>query len=164
MSILNLRNVARVAVALACALPVPTALFAQGASPFAQLAGNWHGSGTVRLSDGKSERLSCRGTYAQKSGGAELSLAIRCQSENNKIEMKSALTDEGGRLSGRWSERNFGLEGELNGRSGANKLSLQISGQLQGSMTLAVNGSSHRVTISTVGPGFKSVSIDFSRG
>lgn len=85
------------ACAVFCALAAPSAVYAQATSSFHQLAGSWHGSGQVRLTDGSSERLSCRGFYAQKSGGSELSLAIHCQSANNKIDMKSGITDEGGR-------------------------------------------------------------------
>lgn len=118
----------------------------------------------MRLLDGRSEHLSCRGTYAQKAGGSQLSLSIRCQSENNKIDMRSSLTYEGGGVSGHWEERNFGLEGEVNGSATPNNLRLQISGQLQGSMAVSISGSSHRVSVTTAGPGFKSVSITFSRG
>ncbi len=164
MHTLKLPKPAKFAVALLFILAIPSVVLAQGATPFSQLAGSWHGSGQVRLTDGHAERLSCRGTYSQKSGGTELSLAIRCQSENNKIDMKSNITYEGGSLSGHWSERNFGLEGEVNGKSAANKFTVQISGQLQGSMTVAVTGASHQVHISSGGPGFSSVSIAFSRG
>ncbi len=164
MHTLKLPKPAKFAVALLFILAIPSVVLAQGATPFSQLAGSWHGSGQVRLTDGHAERLSCRGTYSQKSGGTELSLAIRCQSENNKIDMKSNITYEGGSLSGHWSERNFGLEGEVNGKSAANKFTVQISGQLQGSMTVAVTGTSHQVHISSGGPGFSSVSIAFSRG
>ena len=141
------------------------AAFAQGAAtPFAHLAGQWHGSGTVRLTQGGSERLTCRGTYAVRSAGSELALTIRCQSENSKIEMKSSLSYEGGRVSGNWQERNFGLEGDVSGAAGANKLNLRISGQLQGTMVMSVSGTAHQVRIYTGGPGFKSVAINFTRG
>ncbi len=164
MRTLNLRKPAKVAAAFLCMLAAPTAVLAQAATPFSQLAGTWHGSGQVRLTDGHAERLSCKGTYSQKSGGTELWLAIRCQSENNKIDMKSNITYEGGNLSGHWSERNFGLEGDVNGRAAANKFTVRISGQLQGSMTVSVSGASHQVNISSGGPGFNNVSIAFSRG
>lgn len=164
MRILNLGMPACFAIALLCSLPVSNAAFAQAATPFSQLAGNWHGGGSVKYNDGSNEHLSCRGTYSQKSGGTELTLTIRCQSPSNKIDMKSNISYEGGRLSGHWSERNFGLEGDVAGSSNASKFSVQISGQLQGSMTVAVNGASHNVSISTAGPGFKSVSIAFSKG
>jgi hypothetical protein len=160
----RLRIPARVACVLFCAIGANSAVLAQATTPFSQLAGSWHGSGQVKLTDGHSERLSCRGSYSQKSGGSELTLAIRCQSENNKIDMKSGITDEGGRLSGHWEERTYGLEGDVSGQSAANKLSLRISGQLQGAMTVTVSGATHHVNISSGGPGFTSVSIAFSRG
>lgn len=164
MRMMHLCSPAQIAIALICTVAAPAGVLAQASTPFSQLAGNWHGSGKVRLTDGHSERLTCRGTYSQRSAGTELLLAIRCQSENNKIDMKSNISYEGGRLSGHWSERNFGLEGDVNGRAAANRFSVQFSGQLQGSMTISVTGSSHHVSISSAGPGFSSVSIAFSRG
>ncbi|MGO9544419.1 MAG: hypothetical protein ACLPPF_06450 [Rhodomicrobium sp.] len=164
MFILKLRKPVQIAGAALCIVAAPAAVFAQAATPFSQLAGTWHGSGQVRLTDGSSERLSCRGSYAQKSGGTELSLSIRCQSTNAKIDMKSGLSYEGGRVSGHWEERSFGLEGEANGSASANKISLRISGQLQASMSVTLTGSTHHVSISSRGPGFTNVSIAFSRG
>ncbi|HZV21883.1 MAG TPA: hypothetical protein VE986_10105 [Hyphomicrobiales bacterium] len=137
---------------------------AQEASPFTQLAGNWRGYGTVRLTDGRSDRLACRGNYAVKAGGSQLSLSIRCESANNKIDMRSSLDYERGRVSGHWQERNFGLEGEVAGSAAASRLNLQFSGQLQGSMAVTISGASHRVSVTTAGPGFRDVSISFSRG
>ncbi len=160
----KLRKPIQIAIAVLCTVAVPSAVLAQAATPFIQLAGNWHGSGQVRLTDGSSERLSCRGSYSQKSGGTELSLSIRCQSANSKIDMKSGLSYEDGRVSGHWEERSFGLEGEANGSASANKLSLRISGQLQASMSVTMSGSTHHVSIASRGPGFTNVSIAFSRG
>ncbi len=164
MRALKLSRTAPAALALLFALPFSTAVMADSATPFAQLSGNWHGGGKVRYNDGSNERLSCRGKYSQRSGGTELRLKIRCKSPSNKIDMKSDISYERGRLSGHWSERHFGLEGDVSGRSAPNKFTVRISGQLQGSMTVSVKGSTHRVNIATTGPGFKSVSISFSRG
>jgi len=164
MMMSSLRNPAKIAFAALFASIAPAAVHAQGAAtPFSQLAGNWHGSGQVRLTDGHSERLSCRGSYKQRSA-ADLVLTIRCQSDNNKIDMTSSVSDDGGRLSGHWQERNFGLEGDVDGAVNATKMSLRISGQLQASMTIMLSGASHTVNISSGGPGFKNVSISFSRG
>jgi hypothetical protein len=165
MRTLKLGRFAQFAIALLFVLPYPAAVLAQSATPFSQLAGSWHGGGSVKYSDGSNEHLTCRGNYSQKSAGAELTLAIRCQSPSNKIDMKSSISSEGGRLSGHWSEKSFGLEGDVDGSSGANKFTVRISGQLQGSMTVSLSGAaSHSVSISTAGPGFKSVSISFSKG
>jgi hypothetical protein len=140
------------------------AVLAQEANPFAQLAGNWRGYGNVRLTDGRSERLSCRGSYSVRTGGSQLSLSIRCESADTKIDMRSSLDYEGGRVSGHWQERNFRLEGEVGGSAAGARVNLQFSGQLQGSMVVAISGATHRVSVTTVGPGFRDVSISFSRG
>jgi hypothetical protein len=141
----------------------PAVSFA-GETPFTQLAGTWKGSGQIRMADGRSERLSCRGYYTQKAGGSELTLAIRCQSDANKIEMRGNIASAGGRVSGHWEERNFNAEGDLSGTVSANKISLRITGQVTGSMSVSVSGATHQVAITTGGVGFKGVSITFSRG
>ncbi len=164
MRILNSSRPAQFALALLFTLPVSTAALAENATPFSQLAGSWHGGGQVKYSDGTNEHLSCRGTYSVKSGGNELTLVIRCQSPSNKIDMKSNISYEGGRLSGHWSERNFILEGDVAGRAAPTKFTVQITGQLQGSMTISVTSETHHVSISSGGPGFKTVSIAFSKG
>ncbi len=164
MLTLNLRKFVKTTIAILSTLLIPSVVFAQEATPFGQLAGSWRGSGQVRLEDGSSERLSCRGYYTQKATRSELSLSIRCQSENNKIEMRSGLTYENGRVTGHWEERNFSVEGEVSGSASTNKLSLRFNGQLTGSMSLSVSGSTHQVNITTGGPGFRGVSITFSRG
>jgi hypothetical protein len=151
-------------IAFSGGLLAPALSLAESAAPFSQLAGSWKGSGQVRLADGRSERLSCRGYYTQKDGGSELTLAIRCQSDANKIEMRGTLNNKAGRVSGHWEERNFNAEGDLSGSASGNKISLRISGQVSGSMTVSVSGATHQVGISTGGVGFKGVSISFSRG
>ena len=69
-------------------------------SPFATLLGSWGGSGEIRLDKGRKERIKCNAYYT--GGGSDLGLAIRCQSDNYKIEIRSKLSYSGGRLSGNW--------------------------------------------------------------
>jgi hypothetical protein len=78
-------------------------------SPFDTLLGSWGGSGQIRLDKGRMERIKCNAYYT--GGGAELGLAIRCQSDNYKIEIRSKLSYSGGRLSGNWEERTFNAQG-----------------------------------------------------
>jgi len=40
--------------------------------PFAGMAGNWSGAGTVTLDDGSTERIRCRAAYAVGAGGNAL--------------------------------------------------------------------------------------------
>src|SRR5260370_13179515 len=46
-----------------------SASYAQS-GPFAGMAGNWSGGGTLTLDDGSSERIRCRAAYAVGAGGA----------------------------------------------------------------------------------------------
>ena len=78
-------------------------------SPFDTLLGSWGGSGEIRLDKGRKERIKCNAYYT--GGGSDLGLAIRCQSDNYKIEIRSKLSYSGGRLSGNWEERTFNASG-----------------------------------------------------
>ena len=54
----------RLAFAAAAFFVTSTALaHAQAGGPFAGMAGNWSGGGTVTLDDGSRERIRCRATY-----------------------------------------------------------------------------------------------------
>ncbi len=131
---------------------------------FKKLAGSWHGAGQLVLSDGNKERISCRGYYTLKSGGDALTIAIRCNSPNYNIEMRSLLNSGGGSVRGDWEERTFNATGTVSGSASDDRISLAISGAITGSMSIAVGGASHKVNITTSGVGFKSVSMTLSRG
>ena len=51
-----------------------SASYAQS-GPFAGMAGNWSGGGTVTLDDGSTERIRCRASYAVGAGGNGLNLS-----------------------------------------------------------------------------------------
>ncbi len=87
--------------------------------PFAGMAGNWSGGGTVTLDDGSSERLRCRASYAVGAGGNGLNLNLICASDSYKFDLKGNVIAERGVLSGTWSESGRGVSGTLEGR-GAN--------------------------------------------
>src|SRR6185312_6811753 len=66
--------------------------------PYATLLGSWGGTGEIRLDQNRKERIKCNAYYT--GGGVQLGLAIRCQSESYKIEIRSKLSYSGGRLTG----------------------------------------------------------------
>lgn len=160
-----LRHPARTVLIAICFLLVhPHLAYAQGPSIFKQLAGSWRGSGNITLTDGSRERLSCRGYYTLKNKGAGLSLAIRCQSTNYQIRMRSQVTSKAGRLSGRWEERTFNARGQVRGRASGNRIRLSITGAISGAMSVSLKGRRQSVQITTKGSGFRSVSISLVRG
>lgn len=87
--------------------------------PFAGMAGNWSGGGTVTLDDGSTERIRCRASEAIGAGGNGLNLTLTCSSDSYKFDLKGNVISERGVLSGSWSEGGRGINGVLEGR-GAN--------------------------------------------
>jgi hypothetical protein len=89
------------------------------AGPFAGMAGNWTGGGTVTLDDGSTERIRCRSSDAVGAGGAGLNLSLTCASDSYKFDLAGNVLSERGALTGTWSESSRGINGTLEGR-GAN--------------------------------------------
>jgi hypothetical protein len=143
---------------LPAAWPAPSAF---AASPFDVLLGSWRGSGQIRLTDGRTERLTCNAYYT--GGGRQLGMAIRCQSESSNVEIRSKLSQSGSRVTGTWEERTFNAEGTAQGQATGSKISLQISGGVTGTMQVSYSRSRQSVAISTQGIALKSVTIDLTR-
>jgi len=132
-------------------------------SPFSALVGTWSGKGTARLEGGRSERLSCKGYYSG-SGNSELRLNILCANPSTKVELRSVLKYNNGRVTGTWEERNFNQTGTITGSASDSKLRLSIGGPaLKGSLSVSIGGSSQSVSLSTQGSTLKGVSITFAR-
>lgn len=144
------------------------ALGAQPASadaPFSALVGTWSGSGQVRLENGKSEGIKCKAYYTSKDGGQGLSLAFRCASASNKIDMRATLASTGSAVSGSWEERTFNAAGNVAGKVDGSSINLSINGGgLTGSMSVSFGGNNQSVLISTEGSAFKGLRISLQRG
>lgn len=134
---------------------------AAASNPFDTLLGSWRGSGQIQLSDGRKERLKCNAYYT--GGGSQLGMAIRCQSESSNVEIRSKLSQSGGRITGTWEERTYNAQGSASGQATSDRISLQISGGVTGSMLVTYSGSRQSVAISTQGIALKSVTIDLTR-
>jgi hypothetical protein len=128
---------------------------------FDELLGSWRGGGQMELSEGKTERLKCNAYYT--GGGSQLGMAIRCQSESSNVEIRSKLSQSGGRITGTWEERTFNAQGNASGQATNGRISLSISGSVVGSMLVSYSGSRQSVSISTQNIALKSVSIDLTR-
>ena len=158
------RTTLRLLAALALMAPIVLAgsgRTAADAGPFDTLLGSWRGSGQIELSQGKTERLKCNAYYT--GGGSQLGMAIRCQSESSNVEIRSKLSQSGGRVTGTWEERTFNAEGNASGQATNGKITLSISGSVIGSMQVSYSASRQSVSISTQNIALKSVSIDLTR-
>lgn len=124
------------------------------------LIGSWRGSGTARYTSG-TERLSCNAYYT--GGGSSLRLAVICNSPSSQVHIRSNLSVSGGKLSGSWEERTFNAQGRASGSVTPSRLSIRISGTVNGSMTVNYTKSRQSVSISTTGTSLRGVSMALSR-
>jgi hypothetical protein len=146
---------------LAAPLILSAGAFA-GDGPFSGLVGMWSGGGSVRLENGKTERMKCKGYYNAKDASG-LGMAISCGSTAFKINMRATLTNSGGQIAGTWEERQFNQVGELSGKATPTGFSLKFRGAISGTISVTTNGSSQSVSISTGGPGFTGVNLQFAK-
>lgn len=155
-----LTTLAAAAVAIGLAGTAP-ALAAD--SPFNALAGTWNGSGTAKFEGGTTESLRCKGYYTNGSGGTNLGLSIRCANASAKVELRANLNYANGNVTGEWEERTYNQSGTVSGKATSNKLSLAITGGINGSMSVSFGGGSQSVSVSTGGPVLTGINISFSR-
>jgi hypothetical protein len=161
----TIRGLAPLRLLAALALTASAALIpwpeANAASAFDVLRGSWGGSGQITLNDGRRERLKCKAYYT--GGGSQLGMAILCQSESSNVEIRSKLSQSGSRITGTWEERTFNAAGSASGQATGDRISLQISGGVTGTMLVSYSNSRQSVAISTQGIALKSVKIDLTR-
>lgn len=105
-----------------CLLLLSGAAQASAADVFANLAGQWSGVGTVNFSDNSQERLRCRAAYDVLRSGDQLQLSIRCASPSYNFDLLGSARDNGGRITGSWSEASMNVAGQLAGAARGNRI------------------------------------------
>jgi hypothetical protein len=133
--------------------------------PFSALAGSWSGGGKINFSDGSSDRLRCRATYAVGGGGSSASLTLRCASDSYNFNLSSNITSQGGAVSGTWSESTRGIGGTLSGRASGNTLQLQVLGAaFAAGLSMSVSGNRQVVSIAAPSSQIRGATIVLTRG
>ena len=138
---------------------------AAATSPFAAMAGSWSGDGTIKMSTGDSERIRCRGTYALE--GAKLRQTLRCASDSYKLDVKSELSynSGAGRVSGTWSETNYGVGGFLSGSVVGGQIRARVEGQnFAATVDVTTSGDQQSVTIRPQQTDVSEVAVTLRRG
>jgi hypothetical protein len=105
-----------IAAAVFCVASFSTSASQAQSGPFAGMAGTWGGGGTVTLDDGSKERIRCRASYAV--AGPSMNMTLTCASDAYKFNLQASVVDQGGAVSGTWSESSRGITGNLQGRGG----------------------------------------------
>jgi len=77
-------------VALAALVTLPL-VFGATVANAASIKGNWFGSGTFKLQEGKTERFRCRVKYG-RIAGQDFSVSARCATSGTRLDQTGQLT------------------------------------------------------------------------
>ena len=145
--------------------PLPVAMAEGG--PFADFAGGWSGSGTLRPNNGAAERIRCNANYRQRgSSQHEIDLQLRCASDSYNFDLTGQFgADEQNQISGRWTERTRSVGGTAVGNAQGDRLQLHIeSAGFAADLVMVTRNRRQSVTIDSQGGGqIVKASITLSR-
>ncbi|HWE15792.1 MAG TPA: hypothetical protein VG758_01215, partial [Hyphomicrobiaceae bacterium] len=147
------------------AAALPAMLFAAAAlaDPIPGLTGYWSGSGSIALSNGKTERVKCQVFYRSE-GTGQLVQTMRCASPDYNINSLAELTLNGTKVSGTWEEKTYAAKGAVSGRYGGDTFSLSIQGaNFSASMNVTVSNCRQSLTITPSGLEVSRVSITLAK-
>jgi hypothetical protein len=118
--------------------------------PFAGLAGNWGGGGVVTLDDGQV-------------GGANMTMTLTCASDAYKFQLTANVVDQGGAVTGTWSEASRGVSGSLQGRGGGGNFQVVAStAGFNANISLRTAGNKQSISMSADSQ-FRGASISMSK-
>jgi hypothetical protein len=138
---------------------------AQAEGLFSYLGGSWSGAGTISLSSGSRERISCRASYATGGGGTTVRLTLRCASDSYKFDLRSDLSAPGNAISGTWSEVTRNVNGTVTGGGTPEQIIVTArSPAFSAFLTVSTNGNRQNVIIQSPGSEMHEVSISLARG
>jgi hypothetical protein len=117
-------------------------------APFAGLSGHWSGAGTITMTDGATERIRCKASYAVNATGKAVEQTLRCASDSYRLEISSNVISQGGSLSGSWAETTRGVSGNVSGRASGAAISVNVAGAgFTAHLDLRTQGDRQSVTI-----------------
>ena len=106
-------------------------------SPVLALAGRWSGLGTMTLASGTAESFKCVMTYVPNSDGTEVKQNLRCKGEQSKIDAAAQLLIDNGKVTGKWQDNVYALDGTVSGTLNAKGFDLKLDGDyFQASMVV----------------------------
>ena len=115
--------------------------------PPAEFLGRWTGEGRLGFAEGKFETVKCRVTYFAGEA-ATLKQNVRCATAGANIDVKSAISNGGGKLSGAWEETVYNIKGDISGQQTAKGFRVQVkSDALSANMDLILNGNAQLIEI-----------------
>ena len=148
--------IAAVVLALSLAPTLPS-----GASPLTDaLDGDWAGSGVLRLTNGKTERIRCH-AYIDASA-TEVDQYFNCAGTDKNFSFSAFLRLSGNRVSGEW--RGPDRSGTASGRASASRLQLALtSTRGSGNLTANVGRCTQSVRITGWSDKLRSLTVELQK-
>jgi hypothetical protein len=154
-------------IALVSAFFIPLLPTSAATGPFADITGNWSGTGTVRPGSGATERIRCNANYRPRgSSQHEIDLQLRCASDSYNFDLTGQFTaDEHNEITGQWTERSRNIGGTAIGSASGNRLDVHIeSSAFSADLVMVTRNRQQSVTIDSQGGGqIVKASISLSR-
>jgi hypothetical protein len=156
------------AVGLVCASIVAPLWFspvadAQSPASFKAFEGTWTGTGTLSHQNGVTERIRCRVQYVPR-GAQSLQQTLQCQSDDTNFNIVSTVLNQGGRLTGDWTETTRQARGTLTGTMSSSELKAQVQGTgFTAGIGIGVRGNRQSVNIRAAGTDLSSLSMSLTR-
>jgi hypothetical protein len=134
--------------------------------PFAGLAGNWSGAGTITLGTGGRESIRCRAQYTVGGDGTSMQQSLRCASDSYRFDLSSDVIAQGGQITGSWSESSRNMSGQIAGTARSGQFNVIVtSPSFSANLTMTTRGDRQSVDISAPPGGqLTGVSIVLARG
>jgi hypothetical protein len=149
----------------ACMILFPSLGHAQGAGPFAKMAGSWSGGGSLTMANGAQERLRCRAHYNVGGAGRELRLSLRCASQSYNFDLGGEVESRGNTIAGSWTEASHNASGTVSGRVNGDSVQVAARGDsFSAGLSLVTRGNRQSVSIRPQGTDVRAVSITLSKG
>jgi hypothetical protein len=134
--------------------------------PFAGLAGNWSGAGTITLGTGGRESIRCRAQYSVGGDGNSMQQSLRCASDSYRFDLSSNVNSVDGQISGLWTESSRNMSGLLAGNARPGQFNVIVtSPSFSANLSMTTHGDRQTVQISAPPGGqLTGVSIVLARG
>ena len=150
-------------LAAIAAFALVSAAAAQGASPFAKLAGRWLGEGRLGYAGGKAETVKCRVTYIVTE--PQVRQTIRCVTEGDSVEVQSVVTHGSGSIVGTWRELSRNWSGDISGSVTANGFKVAIRGtELNANMDIIVKDNRQIIEIQFINSSLIGLTLILNKG
>ena len=96
---------------------------------FERMSGQWTGEGTVRMTNGGSERIRCRATYRVHSGSSSLRQEMLRASDSYKFQVTSDPLQSAEKITGQWVEMTRNVSGSVTGQVTGNLIQARVQGE-----------------------------------